>query len=340
MASAIGGFFGLALPQPSLEHHCLRLWQSQPQNSLYLHNARSCLHYLLSAQQAKRIWLPAYCCASLVEGADIGTASLNFYPLNPQLSPNVDFLKRHLLADDYVLAIDYFGRKPLPDFLALVTSRADIHWIEDRAQALFPDANPWGDWIIYSPRKLCGVPDGGILVSRLGVPCPIVETVAPTSLDFMQAALLRFENVGQAESQQAYAAFIAAENKMAVSTQAMSQLTYSLLQTQDPSPWVATRQANYAYLHAALGQYQFFQENNLDFVPLGFVIQIPERDKIWETLCQQHIFAQRHWVDLPVSAQEFPEEHALSKQLLTLPCDQRYSTLEMERIVTTLRGIL
>ena len=46
-------------------------------------------------------------------------------------------------------------------FCVLVVVCFDIFWIEDCAQALVPDV-PWGDWQIFSPRKLFGVADGGV----------------------------------------------------------------------------------------------------------------------------------------------------------------------------------
>jgi hypothetical protein len=46
------------------------------------------------------------------------------------------------------------------------------------------------------------------------------------------------------------------------------------------------------------------------------------------------VFPAVHWANLPSPAGKFPDEHALASTLLTLPCDQRYGTAEMEQLAT------
>lgn len=155
--SNIGGFFQLELtPATTSGKNFFDHWSITQLNHVCLHNARSCLHYLLQTQHVKKIWLPAYICQDLVAAVNNTSAALHFYPLTEELSPRVEFLHQFVQAGDFVLAVDYFGHKPAEDFLQFINLRRDIHWIEDRAQALSPALHTWGDWVIYSPRKLVG----------------------------------------------------------------------------------------------------------------------------------------------------------------------------------------
>jgi hypothetical protein len=74
-----------------------------------------------------------------------------------------------------------------------------------------------------------------------------------------------------------------------------------------------------------------------DVVPLGYVVRLPDRDRVRERLRQQRIFCPVHW-PLPedVDVHRFPEASALSQQCLTLPIDQRYGEGDMVRLADLL----
>jgi hypothetical protein len=341
MSKPIGGFLPLHLPKKVTGNfNFYHLWHITRENSVFFHNARSCLHYLLSEFNAAKIWLPAYICSSVVEAVSKTQTTINFYPLSSTLSPDIHFLQQNLKAGDYVLAVDYFGSLPHPHFLEWVQQRRDIHWIEDRAQAMLPSRYPWGDWVLYSPRKLIGIPDGGILMKMGPEKLPQPYYAPITSSDFMKATLLRFEDREEKYNAQWYQAFVASENAMQVSNLAMSRFSRDLLAILDPSDIIKTRQTNYNYLFQALHNIAFMKKAAQPYVPLGFPIRLPNAEPIWEALCQQRIFAQRHWLDLPSKPQQFPTEHQLAQELLTLPCDHRYSICDMDIMIKSLQPFL
>ena len=92
------------------------------------------------------------------------------------LQSTADALLQGVRTGDAVLVVSYFGNPIAPSWCTLSRQRPEIVWIEDRAQALWPNSNPMGSWVVYSPRKLIGVPDGGVLV-RHGDPLeePVTE---------------------------------------------------------------------------------------------------------------------------------------------------------------------
>jgi len=332
----IGGFFPLHLPERAKKNSVLALWGVPAHPHLFFGNARSALSCLLQLKKPAILWLPAYSCMALAEAA--GGTRLRFFPLRADLSPDADFLKSRVKPGEAVVAIDYFGRGPGPEFLKLVRSAPDILWIEDRAQAFLPAREPWGDYVLYSPRKLLGVPDGGILVSRWqALPAP--EQPGHEDAGFLRAALLRYEDRDEKQNDVWYAAYTEQEENMQVSLRAMSRISRCILAAADPAPLMRKRKANYDALMAELGDIALLPAA-ADFVPFGFPVRVPERAKLASGLHAQGIFAAHHWPELPSPASQFAAEHRLAERLLTLPVDHRYGRREMRRIAAAVRKAL
>lgn len=343
MAKTIGGFLPLQLPDAPARHAgFLSLWGIRKDNSLLFHNARSALHHLLKSLDTRKLWLPAYVCRSVVDATARTRADVAFYPVAHALTPDVDVLARRLAPNDCVLAIDYFGRNPAREFLRLVETRRDVTWIEDRAQAMRPAREPWGDWILYSPRKLLGVPDGGILVRRRGPRLARPAKSLPLqALDFMEPSILRFEDQDDVGNKVWREAYVRSEKEMRVSALPMSRLTRVLLGAVQPQRVVSARKANYRFLWSHLKEIALFDGAPGTFVPMVFPIRVEvDAGRLAKSLVRQRVFAQRHWLDLPSDPRRFPAEHDLSRHLLSLPCDQRYSEKDMAFVVKCVSGAL
>ena len=248
---------------------------------------------------------------------------------------SVDFLSTQVDNGDHVLAVDYFGRPPGADFVALVRARPEIGWVEDRAHALDPGEEPWGTWVLYSPRKLLGVPDGGILVARHG-PLPPLSTRMPVDLAFVLPSLERFEDVEECDNQRWYANYVREEAAMNVGPQQMSRLSLHILKGSDAQADSVARRKNYSILNQRLRKWAFFQEAQISFAPLGFPVRVRSAAALASRLSEHGIFAARHWSTLPSEPSTFATEHRLAGELLTLPCDYRYGEIEMHRVADTM----
>ncbi len=334
----IGGFFELEIPSTIGKNSILDLWNVKEDNAYTFQNARSALHYLLGILKSKRLFVPAYICREIAN-LECANTNIIFYSLNSNLSPNVEFLDANLKSNDIVLGIDYFGREPDLQFRNYVANRKDIIWIEDRAHALSPATHPWGDWILYSPRKLLGVPDGGILVKKNGViEPPMYESLH--SFDFIKPALARFEDQKQQYNEQWYQLYLKCEHSMKITTKKMSHFSFSILDKLDPFPIIKKRQDNYKILHSAFKDIALLSDEPNTFAPFGFPVRIENCNTIWPKLCKQGIFAARHWLNLPSDPFHFVDEHKLSENSMTLPCDHRYDSKDMDHIINTLIPIL
>lgn len=333
-ANTTGGFFPLDLPFTKVEQNFFSLWGINQHNSIFTHTARTCLYHLLATLNKSRIWLPAYLCTELADAVS-GVSDVKFYPITSTLSPDIQFLRQHITAGDFALAVDYFGKNPDVEFINFVKKSPDITWIEDRAQAIYPGTAPWGDYVLYSPRKILGVPDGGILTSNTH-PLPKVSHPLFDSGTFLEAALLRYEDIEETENATWYAQFCDYENSLtALKNYPMSRISRAILASTDPTAIMAKRKRNYHYLYERMSDLAVLGDAG-DFVPLGFPIRVKNKRELLDRLHKNRIFASCHWNTLPVDDTEFAFEHQLSRQIITLPCDHRYEEKDLHKVVENL----
>ena len=125
---------------------------------------------------------------------------------------------------------------------------------------------------------------------------------------------------------------------MAADDRAMSELGLSLLASLPWRPLAASRRRNYRYLQARLARHSFLGPLGVG-VPSHFVLRVRQAGEVATRLHEAGIFAQRHWAEL-AAPERFAAAHALSRELLSLPCDHRYGTVHMERIVRALEPLL
>lgn len=325
----IGGFLGL---EPNAMADCQI--ETGEGARLEFWNGRAALAHLLSAKRVRRVWLPAYICRAAAEAASREGRDVRFYSTGARLSPEGDDLVRHLRAGDAVLGVDYFGhlRGAAP---VLAPQFPDVLWIQDRAQALWPAARPWGDHVLYSPRKVVGAPDGGVLISRR-------ETIAPPrwaadeDLGRLEPTRLRAEDPKGERNEVWFRAYQGAEAAMTCEPRPMSDVTRSVLRGLDLAAVADRRRRNASRLLEHLGEFALFTaEDLLAGAPFGVPVLTRDAGAVAARMAARRVFCARHWADLPSPAEAFPAEHELSRRLLTLPCDHRYGDAEMDRVAET-----
>ncbi|WP_426955163.1 hypothetical protein [Muricoccus radiodurans] len=350
-ARPIGGFFPLDLgPAAGPGVPVAARWFEGSTCRGYA-NARSALGLgLLSGRDTIRtLWMPGFLCAAMGRVAESAlrrrtVETVARYPLaaSGSLSPDPAFLDAKLREGDAVLAVDYFGQPPAPEFRELVARRRDVLWIEDRAGALWP-GDPWGDALLYSPRKLLGVPDGGYLVlppaSRFGAPDPGpppgTGAIAP-----LLPALLRFEDPEEADNDTWFAFHRAREAGETLEARGPSHLTDVLLRRLDLSAMAVRRVANRSVLLRRLppalrdgvcGPTPHVS----DWVPQGVPVLVPDADAVARRMAAERVFCPVIWPDMDDPG-PCARSAGLAGRVLLLPCDHRYGTADMERVAGAL----
>lgn len=325
---------GSVLPLPSTDEAAgLSLWDFWTAGASWAaySSARSALAALLAQRRARRVWLPAYACPALMEGAVAGGRQAAWYAVDERLEPRLEDLQS-VWPGDAVVGIDYFGRPPGEDFQALARSQPDVLWIEDRAQALAPGP-AWGAVRLFSPRKLIGVGDGGLLVAETELPQPS----APPSRTEAGAQAARAHDPEGLAPQTWFPAFQAQEAAFTVDAAAMSARTTKVLRGCAAQPLIDARRRNAGFLAAALADIALWPEPPA-WPPLAFPILVPDAAAFVQGMAARGVFCARHWADLPSPAR-FVQAHDLSRRLVSLPCDHRYGEADMARIARAVREV-
>ena len=303
----------------------------------WLANSRCALWRILDARRPRRLWLPSYLCDTLLESARVSRTEVRFFPMTASLHPDGDQWLNEVEPGDAVLMIDYFGfLAPAVWWKAIRSTRCLT--IEDASQALLTDGvGRFSDYVLYSPRKFVGVPDGGMLVSctRSAAldPMPLQAPPAEGWLASFEATWLRREEDRGGVRGPWFERFRTGEAAQPCGPYAMSEFSRRALECGwDLGAATAARRRNYRRLHASLQPWALFPELPPGVAPLGFPVRLSNRDVVRTALIAERIFPPVHWPIRGAVPEEFGMSHRLSNALMTLPCDQRYGLADMDRM--------
>lgn len=318
--SAIGGYFGLELPRGFGHLH--------PQASRF-QSARAAFLALLSAHRPRRVWMPWFSCDSILEPLRMNGVPVARYSLGAGFMVDDQVA---LQPGEWLLYINYFGVHD--DAVAQVLRRFPSEQvIVDNAQGLYSRPLPCLA-TLYSPRKFFGVPDGGYLVTECPIPEPRTEDIG--SRNRFTHLLTRLTT----GAEMGFEAFVAAERGLAEQPPyRMSQLTDALLGSIDYEAAAHRRQQNFRQLHAALAR-----ENMLEIhlgdgaVPLCYPYR-PRHAGLREKLRAARIYVATYWPEVLAAGSQVPEaDRALAQEILPIPCDQRYDSRDMARILAVIHS--
>lgn len=339
----IGGFFGLAIDDvPPAPGSVWQEWVRHFGAVATFGTGRAALAALIDAMVPRRVWLPAYYCPETTSAVSVAaakiTAEVLTYALTDELDPDVASLSAQLVAGDLVVVVDYFGWPPNQTFRDWVRVKPEVIWVEDRAQVLWTADPPWASWCIFSPRKLLGVPNGGML---LGTTFPASSADLSPSGDLTVALpeLMRFEDRQEIHNDRWYAAYRERERGVIHDPGPMSRLTETLLQRIPIEPLVSARQNNYRYLLDRLPALSPWPRAADDVAPFGLPIAVEDAQSLARQLASERLFCARHWPEIGADPARFSYEHSLSRQLLTFPCDHRYNPEQLARLADTIERL-
>jgi hypothetical protein len=304
--------------------------------SIYLVNARSGIWLVAHQLAPRQVWCPSYLCHTILDAARNSMASVRFYQVSYDLAiPSFDWLD-HLQQGDLVILIDYFGFSC--DSACAVQARERGAWVlEDASQALLSgNVGRFSDFVVYSPRKFVGVPDGGIMCINCDAHFQGVDFETPPSewwLSAFLASLLRREFDIHGGTRPWFELFQKTEPNSPIGPFAMSELSRVLLLNSFDYSTIAHRRVdNYLALADKLGGFALFPCLPDQTVPLGFPIRTKERDKVRQALFAHEIYPPVHWPIQGTVPKEYGDSHKLASEIMTLPCDQRYDRDDMDRM--------
>lgn len=316
LSDALGGYIGLELPDNNDS------WLSK---ALKFNSARAAFASLVEQIEARSVWLPRYLCDTMSAILSGRGVELKFYDLTERFE-----IKEHLRVDEgsIVLFVNYFGVCSRQAQDVIDKYGADSAVI-DNSQALFDE--PFDALAtIYSPRKFFGLPDGGLLFSddpRIKQPVGRDNT----SESRMGHLISRLTN----SPEKAYKKYLEAEQAIAdLPVLGMSELTERLLCAVDYEAAKNTRTWNARYLHSHLGKYNQLDLNFDDITaPLCYPFLPNVGAAKRAELIANRVFLPCYWPEVLTRVEEGSFEWELVTNGLFLPCDQRYTKHEMDRLV-------
>jgi len=310
----IGGYFGLE-QLVSNEYY---------KDLIPLNNGRNALLYLLKARNIKKLYIPYYLCNSVSDMCIRNSYKFEYYKIDTEFMP---IFNKTLADDEYLCVVNDYGQ--LTNEKVLDLERQFVQIILDNTQAFFQKPLDGID-TIYSCRKFFGVPDGGYLSTnkRLGE-----ELEIDISRERMTHILGRYEGMAS----DYYNHF--QNNDASLKSEPlknMSKLTHNILGAIDYDRVRRIRNENYAYLESKLGRlnklnlttpegafaYPFYVENGIE---------------IRKALAQKKIYISTLWHNVLTDTPEGSIEYDYAKNIMPLPCDQRYGIDDMKCLVGEIR---
>ncbi len=335
----IGGFFALETPAPDRSGGLAALWgldDTTPARD----SAGAVFAALVRALRPPRLWLPGWLCAPFAVG--LPGDRIRLYRVTPALAPDTASLG-DLAPGDLLLAVNPFGQTPGPAWAAFVAAHPDTFFVEDCAQSLATGRAPWGDWQLFSPRKLMGVPEGGFLVPRTARARAI--TLPPAALppdpgrSAARRAAMQLRRDRPADNALWHPLNQAAEAMGDNADRAIDPAVPAMLARIDPAPMIAARRANAARLAASLPARLQPLPPDPAAAPFGLPLLLPGRDTLLPALHAAGLFPAVHWRDI-LSPPTWEDDHARAATIVTLPCDHRYGPARMDRLAQTLLSLL
>lgn len=335
----LGSIFGLATPEPGVSivpdfltssPHCFA-------------NARSALRVLARELSPDQIWIPSFLCPTLVTALRSETAVIRYYDVGDGFAAVDSTWQKQVRRGDLLLFIDYFGFPFFRSSVDEAISRGCVV-IEDASQALLSEGlGEEAHFLVFSPRKFVGVPDGGIL-KALGetafAPPPFDPPPEDWWRDALHASSLRAEFDRSGGNRDWYPVSQSAESRQPLGPFPMSGLTRTLLECAFDYRDIAERRvANYRLLLDELGDLALFKHLPERVVPLGFPIRTSNRDEVRDSLFAEEIFPAVHWPIVNVVPSEFESSHRLATEILTLPSDHRCDSADLRRMAALVRKV-
>jgi len=317
----IGGYFEFELPSSKTYLYS---------DAVKFQSARAAFYALLEKGKPNRVWMPNYICDSMILPLHSLNIKVEFYDLTIDLdvSESVVLKKR-----DWLLYVNYFGICSTQE-INLLNRFNSNQLIFDRSQGFFiPPSKCLAT--IYSPRKFFGVPDGGYLFTDIHI-------TEPTEVDGQ--TVYRCEHLLQRLDDNiefGYALYKKNEESFCnIQPFKMATLTSNLLSSLNYAEIKNIRNVNFKILHESLEKINLFK---ICIASIDGALCYPlliDDSTLKIQLLKKKIFVATYWEEVQNRAKVGSLECFLVKNLIAIPCDQRYRKIDMEFIVDCISKIV
>jgi hypothetical protein len=309
------------------------------------------LNNLLNQNQGRqlRLHLPSFSCMDFATKLKKYFEICWYRDLPTQESP--DFNSLNTCPGDLVLAVNLFGVRQRKCWQDWLSKHNEIILIEDHSH------DPFSSWAqqsnahyaIASLRKTLPIPNGGIIWSPQNIKLPKASSESPASCKKLTAMLLKRAYISGANiSKDIYRRLeIESEEELDCETNyAASTFTSNILNCLNIKEFRRKREKNVKQFLAWISitnhpnwtpLFTSWPDGSVPFNSI-IVCKDPEnREALRNYLISQNIFPPIHWPQTPENSSNDPLAIDLSKRILTIPTDQRYSLDDISRVAAKFR---
>lgn len=314
----IGGFFEIEIPESNNIYH---------KNALALTTGRACLHLIIKRIKPKKIYIPYYTCDALFKPMLLNNIKFEFYSINKDLEPkNIYKLKEK----EYFIYINYFGikRKAVKKLIGIYGHRL----IVDNSHDFFSFGYK-GLWSFNSARKYFGVPDGAYLYSPQKIKDKFKRSTE-ISVSHLINRLIGKQDV-------AYRQFVEYEKSLNAEIKAISIISEKLLSNVDYEKVKNIRKQNFNFFKNILEDYNCLEiKDDKSLNPFCYPLLLKSHLNK-KNFHKNKFFIPSLWLDtINRNINGFEIEKYLSKNLLPLPIDHRYTKKDLRPLVTFIIKLL
>jgi hypothetical protein len=302
--------------------------------------------------QKLKCYLPSYLCHSILQPfIEIGL-NINFYGHTHPLRAEID----DDISDSIILIIDYFGTeffegKKIKELLENGNKVIiDVtHSIFDKTRRLLSHDNLF---YISSLRKVLPIPDGAIIFHSKDFNYPglnyslnITPMLNAMLLKNMYLSdMIELLQINPLEMKSFYLSLSKNseedKDKQVIHINPISPISLMILSHISFDTILEQRNVNLFTLYDKIINKKLFlfcyESIKSPFIFPIYLNNNRIREELRHKLIINNIFPPIHWEVQKIVPEKFVYEHQLSNRILSIPIDQRYSTIDMQRIINIL----
>lgn len=287
--------------------------------ALALNCGRNCLAYLIETRHITKIMFPYFMCDSVFDVCRKYKVQMSFYHIDMGFKP----IDLDLDDDSWLYIMNYYGQLTREYISELKSKYARV--IVDNAQSYFDEPIDGVD-TLYTCRKFLGVSDGAFLYTDCQSEIKYQED---ESFDRMRFLLGRFERTASEFYNDNVANNELFDNEP---IKIMSKLTKNLLHGIDYEFVKKQRTENFKLYYDKLKKKNELELRSVDGA-FAYPLLISNGAEIRRTLQQKKIYIPTLWPNVFNSMPENSLEYYYAENILPLPCDQRYTSEDIDFII-------
>lgn len=327
-------------------------------DNAYVLSGRTAIDFVLDdiAQPVRSVYMPSYCCDSMLQPFIDRDIELYFYDVISS-SSGLEYVVDHDKDVDIFFATSYFGFgcTTMDADIEKFTSR-NIVVIEDITHRLLCEQSHCknADYLVGSLRKWFPIPSGGLAIKVNGhfrnsylIPPPVELVRKKVRAMRKKAEYIKFAEKPNSEQDKRQFLELYSQFNQSLrfnyQRRSVDDLSLGLISTLDISNIQTRRRLNAQYIYGDLeslthvkplvAQPDFNKDCPL-FVPI--MIRADQRDNLRDYLARNSVYCPIHW-PIPEGVVLDSRSSILFEKELSLVCDQRYDSSDLLPMIRAIK---